>query len=265
MKIYKDGTLCRSGCGGTPTFSISGMTLEGTKEYWTKLISLIDDKIVEHPINYQDEQISSPLEYFIAFYGVSSNGETGEQAKWTKSSGARFLLDNNTSFRHPLLGFLDNFAIQAAEITNEWFFDIVMTAVYGLKPISLEQTFVTVPKTEAEKQEALSRYVNQIMANSPRGWDIVKLGNGRQFKSKEGRVLTASVENNAGQVSINFNEVFGKDDFEAANKRLMEMLGQEPNTSNTQKPKDSEEHPPSQKPSSKPEGRPSKKWWEFWK
>lgn len=261
MKIYKDGTLCRSGCGGVPTFSISGMTLEGDKKYWDKLISLIDEKIVETPINYQDENISNPLEYFVAFYGVSNNGETGERANWTKTSGVRFLLDNNTSFRHPLLGFLDHFAIQSAEVTNEWFFDIVMTAVYNLEPINFKDTFVTVPKTEGEKQEALSRYVNQIMANSPRGWDIVKIGNGRKYKNNEGKELTSSVVNNAGQVSINFHEIFGKNNIKAANKSLKEILETDNNVLTSTEKTDSK-----QKPTPiRSEKKPSKNWWEFWK
>lgn len=260
MKIYKDGTLCRSGCGGMPTFAISGMTVEGSKEYWEKLIPLVDEKIVENPINYQDEKITSPLEYFIAFFGVSDNGETGERANWTKTSGIRFLLDNNTSFRHPLLGFLDGFAIKAAEVTNDWFFDVVMTAVYGLKPVNLENTFVTVPKTEGERQEALSRYVNQIMANSPRGWDIVKIGNGRKYKTKEGKELTSSVINNAGQVSINFNEVFGKNDFEAANKRLTEILKEEKKS-----PNEKIEKSETKSSTNQSKDKPSKNWWEFWK
>lgn len=261
MKIYKDGTLCRSGCGGMPTFAISGMTVEGNKEYWDKLIPLVDERIVENPINYQDEKITSPLEYFVAFFGVSDNGETGERANWTKTSGVRFLLDSNTSFRHPLLGFLDGFAIKAAEVTNEWFFDVVMNAVYDLKPVNLENTFVTFPKTEEERQEALSRYVNQIMANSPRGWDIVKIGNGRKYRTKEGIELTSSVVNNAGQVSINFNEVFGENDFEAANKRLMEILKEENKTSNSDKTQKTE----SKLTKNQSKKKPSKNWWEFWK
>ena len=257
MKIYRDGTLCRIGCGGLPTFAISGMTVEGSKEYWEKLFPLVDESFVENPINYQDEKITSPLEYFIAFFGVSDNGETGERANWTKTSGARFLLDSNTSFRHPLLGFLDNFAIKAAEVTNDWFFDVVITAVYDLQPINLENTFVTVPKTEEERREALSRYVNQIVANSSRGWDIIKIGNGRKYRTKEGREITSSVVNNAGQVSINFNEVFGKNDIESANKRLMEILGNEDKSSNS----DKLERPTT----NKSEIRPTKNWWEFWK
>jgi len=261
MKIYKDGTLCRSGCGGMPTFAISGMTVEGSKEYWEKLIPLVDEKIVENPINYQDEKITTPLEYFIAFFGVSDNGLTGERANWTKTSGVRFLLDNNTTFRHPLLGFLDSFAIQAAEVTNNWFFDVVMNAVYNLTPMGLANTFVTTPKTEGERQEALSQYVNQIMANSPRGWDIVKIGNGRKYKTKDGKELTSSVVNNAGQVSINFNEIFGKNDFEAANKRFKEILAKEDKSTAPNK-----KEAPSPKPTTnQSEKKPSKKWWEFWK
>jgi hypothetical protein len=241
MKIYKDGTLCRSGCGGMPTFPIAGMTVEGSKDYWDKLIALVDEQIIEKPVNYEDEKIATPLEYFIAFYGESSNGETGERANWTKTSGVRFLLDNNTTFRHPLLGFLDHFVVQATEITNEWFFDIVMSAVYNLNSVNLEKTFVTVPKTEQERQESLSRYVSQIMANTARGWDIVKIGNGRKYTTKDGIELTAAVVNKQGNISINFHEILGLDNMEAATDRFLANLAAENAT------------------------KPSKKWWEFWK
>jgi hypothetical protein len=260
MKIYKDGTLCRSGCGGMPTFAITGMTLEGNKEYWEKLITLVDESIVENPINYQEEKITTPLEYFIAFFGVSDNGETGERANWTKTSGVRFLLDNNTTFNHPILGFLDGFVIKAAEVTNGWFFDIVMTAVFDLKPVTLENTFVTAPKTNEEKQEALSRYVNQIMANSPRGWDIVKIGNGRKYRTKEGKELTSSVVNNSGQVSINFNEVLSKDDLEAANNRFLEILKEQKKSSNEKMEKSDTKSSENQSIN-----KSVKNWWQFWK
>ncbi|HRF41314.1 MAG TPA: hypothetical protein PK198_21125 [Saprospiraceae bacterium] len=258
MKIYKDGTLIRSGCGGMPTVPISGMTVEGSKEYWEQLIAFIDEKIVETPIVYQDENITQPLEYFIAFFGESSNGETGERAKWTKTSGVRFLLDSNTNFRHPLLGFIDSFAIKAAEITNEWYFDIMMSAIYNLQPVHLNGTFVSMPKSEEkEKQEFLSLYVHQIMENGPRGWDIVKIGNGRKYKTTDGTELTASVVNNVGKVSINF---FEKVDLGTADQRLMELvslLEKEGNTTPTESSGLTE--------TTTSEGKHSKNWWEFWK
>jgi hypothetical protein len=251
MKIYKDGTVCRSGCGGLPSFAISGMTIQGKNDFWGQLISLIDPQIIENPINYEEENIKTPLEYFIAFYAASSNGETGEQAQWTKTSGVRFLLDNETQFRHPLLGFLDAFVVKAAGVTNSWFFDIVMTAVYNLKPVNMEHTFVTVPKTEEERQEALSRYVSQITANS--GWDIVKIGNERQFKTKDGVELRAAVENKSGVVSINFYESFDVNNPDALTKKLSEIeVGV-----NTITPQS--DFPPLIEKDS------GKKWWEFWK
>jgi len=268
MKIYKDGTLCRSGCGGLPTFPISGMTVEGKKEYWDKLIGLVDEQIIQNPVNYQEEKIKEPLEYFIAFYGVSNNGQTGEQANWTKTSGVRFMLDNNTSFRHPLLGFLDGFVIKAAEFTNEWFFNIVMTAVYDLKPKNLENTFVTVPKTDKEKQEALSEYVNQIMANSPMGWDIVKIGNGRKYITKDGIELTSSVENNNGNVSINFHEIFDGNNLGKASERLSQILNEEykPKVKNESAKKMLDEAESRMNDRyDKPTIDSTKKWWEFWK
>jgi hypothetical protein len=253
MKIYKDGTVCRSGCGGLPSFAISGMTIQGKNDFFGQLIPLIDPQIIENPINYEEENIKTPLEYFMAFYGASSNGETGEQAEWTKTSGVRFLLDNETQFRHPLLGFLDAFVVKAADVTNSWFFDIVMTAVYNLKPVDLEKTFVTVPKTEEERQEALSRYVNQITANAERGWDIVKIGNERQFKTKDGIELRAAVEDKSGVISINFYEFFDTNNLDSLTKRLSEIEA----NGNMATPQS--DFPPLT------DKKSGKKWWEFWK
>lgn len=238
MKIYKDGTLCRSGCGGLPAFPISGMTVEGKKDYWESLIGLLDEQIFQQPVVYQEENIKAPLEYFMAFLGESSNGQTGEQAAWTKSSGIRFLLDNNTNFRHPLLAFLDGFVIKAAETTNDWYFDIVMMALYDLKAKHLENTFIAVPKTVTNKQELLSGYVHQIMANQARGWDIVKIGNGRKYFTQDGVELTSSVENTMGKVSVNFYSSTNPNNFGKANV-------------NQQQPEAPQEV--------------TKKWWEFWK
>jgi len=245
MKVYKDGTLCRNGCGGLPAIPVSGMTLEGDKRYWNELFAQIDDQIVENPVNHEEQNIQQPLEYALAFFGASSNGQTGERANWTKASGIRFLLDSESSFRHPLLGFIDGFAIKAAEVTNEWFFDIMMSAVYGLKPHNLENTFVTAPKTDQERQEALSNYANQIEANRPRGWDIVKIGNDRKYTTPDGRELISSVENNNGALSINFMERFDSSNLDEAAKRFSQIAEDNLGSGDA--------------------SATSKKWWEFWK
>ncbi len=162
LKIYKNGLLCRRGCGGLPQINISGMSFTEKSEIFDKLMERVPQEVLEKPVNYQDETITSPLEYIVGFYGVSKNGDTGERAEWTKSTGIRFLLDNNTTFRHPLLGFVDGLAIEASKLTNSWYFDIIMMAVQKVKSNKLpEQTIITTPKTDNEINKDFENYINQ--------------------------------------------------------------------------------------------------------
>ena len=188
MKIYKNGIICRHGCGGLPQIGISGMSFTDSPETFDKLMEVVPQQILDNPINYQDEKINTPLEYIIAFYGVSSNGEAGEHAEWTKSTGIRLLIDTQTTFRHPVLSFSGTFSIDAMEKTNSLYFDVVINAVYKLKSTTLPQTILALPKTQKEIQNDFENYVNQ-MTYSARKWDLTTLakdkiysdGNERQF------------------------------------------------------------------------------------
>ena len=83
---------------------------------------------------------------------------------------------------------------------------------------------LTTLKTEKEKQEALSSYVSQIQANGNRGWDIVKIGNGRKYKNSDGRESTTKVEKKANQIFINFWESLEGMDPEAIKRIIEERL-----------------------------------------
>jgi hypothetical protein len=43
-------------------------------------MKVLPQEVLERPVNYREQKIHSPLEYVIAFYGVSKNGQTGERA-----------------------------------------------------------------------------------------------------------------------------------------------------------------------------------------
>jgi hypothetical protein len=170
MKIYKNGIVCRQGCGSAPQIAVSAMSFTNTASLFNRLMEMVPQPLLDHPMNYQDDNISSPLEYIIGFYGVSSNGENGERANWTKSTGIRFLLDSNTAFRHTALSFADNFAMEAAEQSNSWYFDVMVNAVYKLKATTLPETIINTPAAE-NIQADFQNYVSQIR-NSARKWDI---------------------------------------------------------------------------------------------
>lgn len=204
MKVYKNGTLCRRGCGGLPETGISAMSITESPVLFDSLMNQVPQQVLDQSVNHVDEQIDTPLEYILAFYGVSRNGDTGEHAEWTESTGIRFLLDTNTAFRHPLLGFVDGFSIEAAEQTNSWYFDVIINAVYHLKSTALpEQTMIAVPSTPEEIQTALELYVNQI-GQSPRRWDLLSFAQDKLYTAADETRYYPAITRNGNAYNFNF-------------------------------------------------------------
>jgi len=166
MKIYKDGTLCRKGCGRLPEIGISAISHTGSSAIFDQLMQVVPQQLLDNPIQYRDEQIITPLEYIIGFYGVSKNGETGERAEWSKTTGIQLLLDANTGFRQAVLSFADTFSMEAVEKTNSWYFDVIVNTVYKLKSNSLPPTIIAAPPAEKEIQTHFEHYVSQIRSSA---------------------------------------------------------------------------------------------------
>ena len=206
MKIYKNGIICRHGCGGLPQIGISGMSFTESSTAFDKLIELVPQEILDKPISYQDEKIETPLEYIIAFYGVSKNGDTGEGADWTKSTGIRLLIDTNTSFRHPILSFVDTFSLDAAEQTNSLYFDVIVNAVYKLKSTTLPPTILAVPKTDKEIQNDFENYVNQIRY-SARQWDITSFAKNKIYVDSNNIQVRPNITQKGDIFNINFTAI----------------------------------------------------------
>jgi len=59
---------------------------------------------------YKDNAPNGTIECVIAFFGGSSNGETGERANWNQSTGVRFGIDK--------------LIMKAGRVTNKWYFDV---------------------------------------------------------------------------------------------------------------------------------------------
>lgn len=163
IKVYKDGTIARRGNGGLPGVQISGMSFIQDSFYFDKLMQHVSQQILDQPINHEEKILTDSLEYIVAFYGVSANGDHGERAEWTKSTGLRFFMDEGTGFRHNLLGFVDGFAIEAVKLTNPWYFDILMLAIENMRSTALpEQTLTTKPGTEEELNKDFQSYFEQV-------------------------------------------------------------------------------------------------------
>jgi hypothetical protein len=204
MKIYKDGTLCRRGCGGLPELGISMMCHTGSSSVFDELMAAgVTQQILDSGGGYEDNEIKTPLEYILAFYGVTKNGETGEGAEWTKSTGINFLLDSQRSTGHPLLTFIDRLAMDACEATNSWYFDAIMKVVFKMNSPTLPPTLIATPNTLQGIQASFKNYVNQIKY-SVRKWDVRSFAKNKIYTSSEGAKMTLEITVDGEEFNFGF-------------------------------------------------------------
>ena len=98
---------------------------------------------------------------------------------------------------------LDGITMDAAEITNEIYFDVILNSKWKVKSSSLpEQTLITQPKTEREIQTDYDNYINQ-MIHSVRKWNMSEFVSGKTYE-KDGVLYNAIIENHNNTFSINF-------------------------------------------------------------
>ncbi len=203
LKIYKDGTIVRHGTGGLPPIEISGLSIMANSDYFDSLMEDIPQEILLSPKNYEEENHNGYVEYVVAFYGVTTNGEHSENAKWSKSTGIRVRLNLHSSFQHKIVNWLDYIITEATELTNDWYFDIMINTMYGLKSTKLPpDTLISFPKEKEKIQKSFQNYINQIMQNQR--WDIYDFINHKYFKSPEGEELKGVILRNEGRLSIRF-------------------------------------------------------------
>jgi len=182
IKIYKSGILARRGCGGLPGVKMSGMSFTGDSTYFDRLMGSVSQQVLDENINHEEKIVTGSLEYLVAFYGVSGNGDVGERAEWTKSTGLRFFMDEGTSFRHNLLGFVDGLAIEAMKLTDSWYFDIMMLGLDRMRSSSLPvQTLASGPKDEEGLKQDFQSYFEQVSKKGLPGF-----AEGKVYVSEDG-------------------------------------------------------------------------------
>ena len=203
IKIYKNGIIARRGSGGLPGVKISGMSFTGNSLYFDQLMQSVSQQILDGGINHEEKIISGSLEYVAAFYGISKNGDHGERAEWTASTVLRFFMDESTTFRHNLLGFVDGLAIEAMKLTDSWYFDIVMLALENRKSNELpEQTIVSATDKEEDLEKDFQSYFQQVNKK-----ELPAFAKDKVYTDGEGNVSHLSFESDEASLTYKFDPV----------------------------------------------------------
>jgi|GEM_PF-992378 len=182
MKVYKNGLVCRNGMGAFPSLKVSGMCETDDSKYFDHVIKKVPQEILDQPLQHEEPTPNGALEYVIAFYGVTTNADHGERANWSKSTGVKIRLDQQSRFNHAIMSLIDGLIIEAAEVTNELYFDMYMQARFGLKSALLpDQTIIVQPKSQIEIKQDYIHYTNQV-SQSARAWKLSDYYQDKQYE-----------------------------------------------------------------------------------
>lgn len=203
IKIYKNGIIARRGSGGLPGVKISGMSFTGNSLYFDTLMQSVSQQILDDGINHEEKILGDALEYVAAFYGVSKNEDHGERADWAESTVLRFFMDEGTTFRHNLLGFVDGLAIEAMKLTDSWYFDIVMLALENRKSSELpEQTIVSATDNEEDLEKDFQSYFQQVNKK-----ELPVFVKDKTYADGEGNVSHLTFESDEASLTYKFDPV----------------------------------------------------------
>lgn len=195
IKVYRDGTVVRNGAGGVPSVEVGAMVQFPDAQLWQAVMARLPEQALHYNEVFRAQEIRTPIAYTLAFYGDSSNGETGEQAKWTRSQGIHIETDLNATPYPPLLPLVDQVGSLMTALTNDWYFDVVVFACLDMKASQLPDGFISQPKTDAGKQESWKQFLTQVLQGPSKG-DLSRYPDGKVYLDQRGisHRMTLSVE-----------------------------------------------------------------------
>lgn len=178
--LDQSGTVIRRGVGGLPEIGVSAKSQFDSLELFNKVLLSIPDALLQESFEYIEETPNGSLEYEVGLFG-GLNNNTREDPVWSKSMVTRVKLDQQSNFQHQIMALLDGLMMDAVDITNSWYFDVMMEVQYQAKSSELpENTMIATSHGQDLITEQYSNYVNQML-NSARQWDMRKFVDGKTY------------------------------------------------------------------------------------
>jgi hypothetical protein len=207
MKVYKDGTLIRSGGGGFPGVQTAAIAEVADPSVFEQLFREVPEEAVRESMFLRAENATDEenlLEFSAEFYGNSQNDEHNERADWKESTRISLSIDPSQPVSSPLLSYLDGLVTRAASLTNSWYFDAMIEAGLHMKSDQLPaQTIISLPADEEEVRTDLGNYLQQIRI-SPQGWELGEFAAGKIYSNEKGERFTLSFEEHADRIHYQF-------------------------------------------------------------
>jgi hypothetical protein len=204
IKSYRDGTLSRIGAGGMPPIPIAAVSHYPQHTIFHRLLEKIPQALLAADVSYADSEINRMVSYELRLFGKPQNGWMGDKTIWGIERSISFKIDISTHFRSKVLAFVDGLIKDGIGLSNDWYFDALVMAIFGKKSNRLPvQTMVIKPEGDLDLKPEFGNFLSQMLHN-PRKWNFMKFPEGKIYADAEGNTqkLQFVIENGAFSYSF---------------------------------------------------------------
>lgn len=164
IKLYRNGSIHRSGTGALPACNLRITTGESYKDLFNQLIRQIPDKIIATTfVQPESERNEDSLEFVVAFYGGNCTHVKGVE-QWELHSGIRIFANEGQYIQHPFEPLVRTIGDKTMRITDELYFDAIIKQVFELNATSLPDVLrIAVSAQEKDNVFLLKNYFSSIV------------------------------------------------------------------------------------------------------
>ncbi len=204
IKAYRDGTITRIGAGSMPPIPIAAASHLPEHAIMQRLLEKVPDALVRNDIEFKEDVIEKELVYEVQFFSQPQNGWAGEQTIWGAKRIIRFELDLNTSFRSKVFAFVDSLIKDAIGLSNTWYFDALVMAIFEKRSNKLpQQTMIVKPENIEDLTPEFGNFLAQML-HSQRRWNFMSFPVGKTYHDSMGGPSKLIFEIEEGKFSYKF-------------------------------------------------------------
>lgn len=210
IKLYRDGTVARSGAGGIPAVQTYGLSRLADNSYFMQVLNKVSAPFLNHSFEHEEETSETFTEYKAEFFGKSEDSGGDLPLLWGRYNCLRCRLNQGSSFDHIALRITELYIKEAFELTNSWYFDILIVAVFGMRRKGMPaQTIFSFPEQKQGAREELNRYLVQLITSNGK-WSLSDFYEDKIYE-KDQREFKMVMNNIGGIPEIDFLEIREKE------------------------------------------------------
>lgn len=190
LELNRSGIWMRRGTAKVPEVRIGAIGTGSHPQLFQQMLALLPHKVSTRSSVYGEPEAM----YRSWLLRLTSPGT---------ESVLHFRLGRHSTYRDPMLHFLESYVQHALEKTNAWYFDALVLAVYRLRAPGMSDVRLMLPDERVQVQSAFEHYINQ-MCYGRQALRLADLARGKTYFDAAGKPLEARIWQHEQGVFLRF-------------------------------------------------------------